>query len=63
MTGTSADDRGPELLAILWVFTILAFGVVTSKLYMKAKILQGTGLDDFFVFLSMLGLSISAQML
>lgn len=46
-------NRGPELLAITWVFTVLALLVVIAKFYTKVKILRGLGIDDFLVVLSM----------
>lgn len=49
----AVDDRGPELLAIIWVFTALAIIIVTLKLFTRQQFLQGLGLDDFFIFLSL----------
>lgn len=61
MSATSVVDmnanRGPELLAITWVFTVLALLVVIAKFYTKAKILRGLGLDDFLVVLSMVSIN------
>ncbi|KAK9788262.1 putative Integral membrane protein [Seiridium cardinale] len=51
----AVDDRGPELLAITWVFTGLAIIVVALKLFTRQRFLQGLGWDDFFIFLSLVG--------
>ena len=48
------DNRGPELLAVIWVFTVLALVVVVAKFYTKVKILHDLGLDDLFIILSTL---------
>ena len=47
------DNRAPELLAVLWAFTILALIVVLLKICTRLRIIHETGLDDFFVFFSM----------
>ena len=47
------QNRGPELLAIIWVFTILALLVVITRFYTKIKVLHKTGLDDALVVFSM----------
>ncbi|KAI5921321.1 hypothetical protein F4810DRAFT_712571 [Camillea tinctor] len=47
----AVEDRGPELLAIIWVFTILSIIVVLLKFISRAHIHQ-LGWDDFFILLS-----------
>lgn len=47
------QNRGPELLAVTWVFTILALFVVIAKFYTKVRVLHNTGFDDWLVALSM----------
>ncbi len=47
------DSRALELLAVLWVFTVLALIFVGLKIYTRFQIMRETGLDDFFVFFSM----------
>ncbi|KAI1398504.1 hypothetical protein F4819DRAFT_468438 [Hypoxylon fuscum] len=46
------ENRGPELLAIIWVFTILAIITVGLKLVTRAHMLHALGWDDFFIFFS-----------
>lgn len=48
------QNRGPELLAVIWTFTILALLVVIAKFYTKARVLHKTGVDDALVVLSMI---------
>lgn len=45
-------NRGPELLAVIWVFTIVALLTVGLKIYTRIKILRETGLDDLLIFFS-----------
>ena len=45
-------NRGPELLGVIWTFTILALLVVIAKFYTKARVLHKTGVDDALVVLS-----------
>jgi len=47
------QNRGPELLAVTWVFTSVALLVVIAKFYTRVKVLHSTGLDDALVILSM----------
>ena len=46
-------NRGPELIAVTWVFTALAAFVVSLRLFTRVKILKETGLDDIFTVLSL----------
>ncbi|OTA55119.1 hypothetical protein K449DRAFT_357701 [Hypoxylon sp. EC38] len=48
----SVENRGPELLAITWVFTALAVIIVAIKLVTRAHMLHALGWDDFFIFIS-----------
>ena len=47
-----ADDRGPELLVISWVFTGLALVTVALKVFYRAHVLK-LGWDDFFILFSL----------
>ncbi|GAM84863.1 hypothetical protein ANO11243_028650 [Dothideomycetidae sp. 11243] len=46
------QDRGPELLAVIWVFTSLTIIVVALKAFTRAHVLHALGWDDFFIFFS-----------
>ncbi|KAI1633662.1 hypothetical protein F4809DRAFT_622384 [Biscogniauxia mediterranea] len=50
----AVEDRGPELLAIIWVFTSLAIIAVLLKFVSRAHILHALGWDDFFILLSVI---------
>lgn len=47
------ENRAPEMLAILWIFTALALIIVILKIYTRFRIVQETGLDDILIFSSM----------
>lgn len=47
------DDRGSELLAIIWIFTVLAVITVSLKIFTRAQILHALGVDDIFIFISL----------
>lgn len=47
------QNRGPELVAVIWVFTALASFVVSLRLFTRVKILKETALDDVFTILSL----------
>lgn len=47
------QNRGPELIAVTWVFTALAAFVVSLRLFTRVRILKETGLDDIFTVLSL----------
>lgn len=47
------DNRGLELLAIIWVFTALAVITVILKIFTRARILHTLDIDDFFIFFSL----------
>ena len=49
----ASEDRGTQLLAIIWVFTALAVITVSLKLFTRFHVLHALGLDDFFIFLSL----------
>ncbi|KAL9025195.1 MAG: hypothetical protein Q9196_005943 [Gyalolechia fulgens] len=46
-------NRGPELLVVTWIFTVLALLVVITRFYTKVRVLRNIGLDDGLVALSM----------
>lgn len=48
-----SDNRGPELLGLIWTFTTVSIATVALKLFTRRKFLQGLGWDDFFIFLSL----------
>ena len=48
----AADTRGPELLIIIWIFTVITILVVALKLFTRAHILHALALDDLFIFFS-----------
>lgn len=52
----ASQNRGPEILAVSWVFTSLAIIVVSLKLFTRTYILHGLGWDDFFIFLSLVSI-------
>ena len=47
------QNRGPESVAVTWVFTALASFVVSLKLFTRVKSLKETALDDVFTILSL----------
>jgi hypothetical protein len=47
-----AENRGPELLIIIWIFTVLTILVVGLKLFTRVNILHAFGFDDFFIIIS-----------
>ncbi|CAG8977286.1 hypothetical protein HYALB_00012978 [Hymenoscyphus albidus] len=46
------ESRGPDILVISWIFTILTVIVVSLKLFTRASILNALAIDDFFIFVS-----------
>ena len=42
------QNRGPELVAVIWAFTTLATIIVSLKIFTRVKILQELALDDLF---------------
>ncbi|KAK6206642.1 hypothetical protein LQW54_007594 [Pestalotiopsis sp. IQ-011] len=49
-----SDNRGPELLGLIWIFTTVSIATVALKLFTRRRFLQGLGWDDFFIFLSLI---------
>ena len=54
------ENRGPELVAVTWVFTALAVVVVGLKVFTRIKIIKEPALDDFFTVLSLVSNCASA---
>ena len=52
------DNRGPELMAVTWVFTALATVVVGVKIFTRIKIIKEPALDDFFTTLSLVSICV-----
>ena len=50
------DNRGPELVALIWIFTALATVVVGIKVFTRIKIIREPALDDFFTILSVVSI-------
>lgn len=50
------EDRGPDLVAVTWVFTALAVIVVCLKVFTRVKIIKEPALDDFFTVLSLVSI-------
>ncbi|OTB02432.1 hypothetical protein M426DRAFT_322709 [Hypoxylon sp. CI-4A] len=48
----AVENRGPELLAVIWVFTTISMVTVGLKLLARAHVLHALGWDDFFIFFS-----------
>jgi hypothetical protein len=46
-------NRGPALLAILWVTAGLALFFVLSRLYVRLAIIKWHGMDDYLIITSM----------
>ncbi|KAL8707934.1 MAG: hypothetical protein Q9225_007681 [Loekoesia sp. 1 TL-2023] len=46
------QNRGPDLVAVTWVFAFLALVVVGIKIWTRFRILHQSGLEDLFVFLA-----------
>ncbi|KAI9653797.1 MAG: hypothetical protein M1831_005664 [Alyxoria varia] len=49
----SHEDRGPELLGVLWTFCGLAIIVVALKIYARFRIMKAEGVDDALILLSL----------
>ncbi|KAK3388782.1 hypothetical protein B0T20DRAFT_457352 [Sordaria brevicollis] len=46
------DDKGPMIIAVCWVFTILALLFVGARLYVRAIIHNKLGADDYIIIFS-----------
>lgn len=46
------EDRGPQLVIIIWIFAFLASAVLCIKVWTRFKILHQSGIEDIFVFLA-----------
>ncbi|KAI4116604.1 MAG: hypothetical protein LQ345_003010 [Seirophora villosa] len=46
------EDRGPQLVIIIWIFAFLASAVLCIKVWTRFKILHQSGIEDMFVFLA-----------
>ena len=54
------ESRGVEINVIGWVFTGIAIATVGLKLFARGHIANKLGWDDFFIFFSMVGISVAA---
>jgi hypothetical protein len=49
------DQRSTEVIVIAWIFTGIATTTVALKIFARAHITKTLGLDDFFIFFSLVG--------
>ena len=49
------QNRGPEVLAVLWTFGAVALIVVGLKIYTRLQVLKETGIDDVLIVVSAVG--------
>lgn len=50
------ENRGPELVVVIWVFTALATVMVCLKVFTRVKIIKEPALDDFIIILSLVSI-------
>lgn len=53
VTVNLTEDRGREVNVVAWLFTGIAIAAVALKLFTRSQIVKVVGLDDFFIFLSL----------
>ncbi|KAL8953813.1 MAG: hypothetical protein Q9222_000322 [Ikaeria aurantiellina] len=46
------QDKGPALLAVIWIFAALALITVSIKVWTRFKILHQSGVEDLLIFLA-----------
>lgn len=49
---TGDPNRGPTLVIVIWILTVLALIVVSIKIYTRITIIREPALDDFFTGLA-----------
>lgn len=49
---SSADNLGPTLIAVAWVFAAVAFVVIAIRCYVRLRIIRRFHLDDWFILLT-----------
>ncbi|OJD16572.1 hypothetical protein AJ78_03263 [Emergomyces pasteurianus Ep9510] len=52
-SGRDSENKGPLILAVVWVVTCLATIMVTARLYVRARIVRKIGQDDWLIVISM----------
>ncbi|KAI9839333.1 MAG: hypothetical protein M1837_002218 [Sclerophora amabilis] len=48
-----AENRGPTLITVGWIFTSLAIVVVVLRLFTRFRLTRNSGLDDYFIIASL----------
>lgn len=44
-----SDNRGPEILAVVWTLTGLTTIMVVARIYIRSALLRNLGLDDYLI--------------
>lgn len=50
------DDKGPMMIAVCWIFTVLAILFVGARLYVRAVVHDRLAADDYIVVFSCVGI-------
>lgn len=54
--GYAEETKGPKILAVFWVMTVLTLLIVISRLYIRAGVLRNMGADDWLIIASMVSM-------
>lgn len=58
-----SENRQTEVLVVAWVMTGIAIFIVGVKLFTRVRIVHVVGLDDFFIFLSLVWIQLKHSLL
>lgn len=57
--GDTTENLGPALVAVAWVFNVIAVIVVTARFYVRRNIVHRLSLDDWIILFTLVGISSS----
>lgn len=58
LAAMAAEDLGPLTIAVVIVFTVVAFICVCLRIFTRILLVHNVGVEDYFIALSMVSFSI-----
>lgn len=53
--GDTTENLGPALVAVAWVFNVIAVIVVAARFYVRRNIVHRLSLDDWIILFTLVG--------
>lgn len=55
--GNTSENLGPALVAVAWVFNVIAVIVVAARFYVRRNIIHRLSLDDWIILFTLVSIA------